>query len=234
MFPQDAPRLGAASRDRLKTGVAARALALGLVAALHLVFVLFLGRGGLPVPQTRFVQPARLIPETRPPRPRPPPIPTPLAAMPPAAFLPLPDVQIASQPPALPAAITPPLRSAGRLQSHFGAATDAGLGLDVGTSSGGGAGARGSLAGFEAAVRRAVLAGKRQPTLAWDRRDTCVVNYAVRVDSSGGLAGMRIDPCAVPEINAAARAAIEAAALPRPPDLGAASYEVHGSLIFRP
>ncbi len=106
--------------------------------------------------------------------------------------------------------------------------------MDVGTTSGGGAGSRGTLAGFEAAVRASVLAGKRQPTLAWNRRNTCVVNYRVTVARGGGLAGYAIDPCAVPEINQAARDAISHASLPAPPDLGASSYEVHGSLIFHP
>ena len=232
MASRDLHEMGAA-RGRPRSGLATRALALGLVAALHVVFLLFLGQGGLKVRLPRFVQPARLILDVHPPPP-PPSVPAPRLDAPAQAFLPAPEIRIADQPPPAPAAITKPSRTASPPASHFGAATDAGLGLDVGTSSGGGAGARGSLSGFEAAVRRAVLAGKRQPTLAWDRRDTCVVNYVVRVDRNGGLAGLHIDPCAVPEINQAARAAIQGAAFPRPPDLGAASYDVHGSLIFRP
>ena len=75
---------------------------------------------------------------------------------------------------------------------------------------------------FEAAVKRAVLQRKRQPSLAWDRRNTCVVNYTVKIARDGSLAGLSIDPCAIPEINDAARNAIrEAAPFPAPPDLGA-------------
>ncbi len=84
-------------------------------------------------------------------------------------------------------------------------------------------------------MRARVLAGKHQPTLAWDRRNTCVVNYRVSVGRDGALSGFTIDPCAIPEINEAARAAIRAAApFPPPPELGAASTEVHGTLIFHP
>ena len=117
---------------------------------------------------------------------------------------------------------------------HFAASTDTGLGLDVGTVAGGGAGSRGTLAGFEDLVRRRIVAGKRQPDLAWNRRNTCVVGYKVHIGTDGRLSGFSIDSCAVPEINEAARAAIQQAAYPRPPELGASSYEVHGSLVFRP
>ena len=80
-----------------------------------------------------------------------------------------------------------------------------------------------------------MLAAKRQPSLAWDRRNTCVVAYRVSVTRTGALAGFSIDPCGVPEINAAARATIQGAGpFPPPPDLGAAASEVHGSLIFHP
>ena len=84
-------------------------------------------------------------------------------------------------------------------------------------------------------MRTRILAAKHQPTLAWDRRNTCVVTYRVLVTDSGALAGFSIDPCAVPEINQAARDAIaHAGPFPRPPDLGASTTEVHGSMIFHP
>ena len=111
----------------------------------------------------------------------------------------------------------------------------AALGVSVATSGTGGAGSRGNLGDFEAAVKRAILARKIQPTLAWDRRNTCVVNYTARVAQDGSLAGFQIEPCAIPEINQAARTAIQRAApFPRPPDLGGRIYDVHGTLIFHP
>jgi protein TonB len=62
-----------------------------------------------------------------------------------------------------------------------------------------------------------------------------VINYTVTVARDGSLAGLTIDACAVPEINAAAAAAIRAAApFPAPPDLGAPRTDVHGTLIFQP
>jgi protein TonB len=62
-----------------------------------------------------------------------------------------------------------------------------------------------------------------------------VVNYRVRISQTGALAGLSIDPCAIPEINEAARAAIRAAApFPPPPATAGASANVSGSLIFHP
>jgi protein TonB len=212
---------------------ARRAIVCGTVILLHgLALIALSATGGLR-PVMRAVLPATLIlPERRPP-PVPPPLPAPAVSLAVQDIsVPMPDIRIIE--PAAPRAI---IRSAKAPvpQGHFGATTDLGLGLDVAASSGGGTGSRGSLAAFEAAVRRQVLAGKRQPSLAWERRNTCVVNYTVHVAASGSLAGFSIAPCAIAEINEAARAAIRSAApYPNPPDLGAASYEVHGSLVFRP
>ncbi len=167
--------------------------------------------------------------------PRPPDIKPPI--QPPLIEIPVPEVNVAP-PPAQNSAPRAVVRASphGPPASHFGAASgDAGLGIDAATTSSGGAGSRGSLGDFEAAVKRAVLNQKRQPTLAWDRRNTCVVNYAVRISRNGALAGLTIDPCGVPEINQAAQAAIRAAApFPAPPDLGASTTTVHGTLIFQP
>jgi protein TonB len=215
---------------------ARRAVSLAAVAGLHILVIALLMsqsasfRAALPI-----ITRTRLLPEPAP-RPPPPPAITPRLA-PPAMFVPLPSIAVAAPPerPAAPRAVAPgPNRAAPGL--HFGAATGGvGTGLDIDAAAGGGAASRGSLADFEAAVKRKVLAGKRQPSLAWDRRNTCVVNYALRIDRAGGLAGFTIAPCAVPEINEAARQAIRLAApFPAPPDLGAASVAVRGSLIFGP
>jgi protein TonB len=219
----------------LDEAAARRAVAFGAVLLLHLGLVaVLLDSGSARAPLPAAVLPARLI--LPPPR-HPPPLPSlpvpELAAAPPLA-VPVPEIRLAAPVEAAPA-VARAVARAGPPTSHFGAATEAGLGIDIGARAGGGAGSRGSLAAFEAAVRRQVLAGKRQPVLAWDRRNTCVVNYRVSVSRAGAIAGFTIDPCAIPEINEAARAAIRAAApFPPPPDLGAPSYEVHGSLIFRP
>ena len=84
-------------------------------------------------------------------------------------------------------------------------------------------------------MKRAILSRKVQPSLAWDRRNTCVINYTARVARDGSLAGFQIDACAIAEINGAAATAIQRAApFPRPPDLGARIYDVHGTMIFHP
>jgi protein TonB len=214
--------------------LARRAATLGAVVLVHVALLALLSATGNLPPVLAPILPAHLILASPKPPPPPPRLPEPKLAAPPAAFVPVPELQIAAPPPRAPQAITRSTPTAPPA-NHFGAATDAGLGLDVAAASGGGAGTRGSLAGFEAAVRARVLAGKRQPTLAWDRRNTCVVNYRVTVTSAGTLADFSIDPCAIPEINEAARTAIRhAAPFPRPPDLGAATAEVHGTLIFHP
>ena len=209
-----------------------RLVAAGTVLLLHVVLVGALAAGGVLSPVLRAVVPARLIIEHVPP-PAPPPIPLPQLAEPPAVPVPAPDIRLATpERPPIPRVVRP-VPAAGA--AHFGASIDTGLGLDVATASGGGAGTRGTLAGFEAAVRARVLARRQQPTLAWDRRNTCIINYTVHVAGDGSLAGLTIAPCAVQEINEAARQAIrDAAPFPRPPDLGAGNTDVHGSLIFRP
>jgi len=120
--------------------------------------------------------------------------------------------------------------------AHFGAGSgDEGVGVEATTSAGGGKQGRGSLGDFDAAVRAAILAKKHQPFMSDDRRRECVINYTVNVARDGSMAGFSIDPCAEPELNDAARQAIKnAAPFAPPPDLGAATYAVHGTLIFHP
>ncbi len=214
-----------------------RVISLGVVVLLHVVLIaVILSNSGATRSMMPIIAQAIVLPKDAVKPPPPPPI---VPTIPPPDLLPMPTPEIAVTPP-------PPSASAPRAiarvgpkapaVSHFGAAGgDAGLGLALATTGGGGAQGRGSLADFEAAVKRAVLRRKVQPVLAWDRRNTCVVNYTVTVARDGALAGLQIDPCAIPEINEAARTAIrEAAPFPRPPDLGGATYDVHGTLIFRP
>lgn len=214
---------------------ARRAATLGAAALLHAVFlaVLVTQADIVPARPPQSLQ-TRIIPSTTPP-PKPPAVEPRLPLIP--MEVPIPDVSVPPPPAqrAAPQAIVRVGPSAPPA-SHFApAAGAAGLGLDVATSAGGGARGRGSLAEFEAAVKHAVLARKVQPTLAWYLRNTCVINYTVSVARDGHLAGFTIDPCAIPEINAAAERAIRAAApFPPPPDLGAPRTDVHGTLIFHP
>jgi len=213
-----------------------RIVSLGVVAGLHgLLIALLLSQTdtvqiGLP----RVLQAVRILAPQRP-KPPPPSL-MPVLKLPDLAPIPAPDILIAQPASHRLLRAVVPMAPPAPAAAHFGpAADDAGLGIEVATTAGGGVRGRGSLADFQAAVRRAVLARRIQPALAWDRRNTCVVNYTVSVGVDGSLAGLSIDPCAVPEINAAAEAAIRAAApFPAPPDLGAASTAVHGTLVFRP
>ncbi len=181
--------------------------------------------------------PVRLLLEDTPKPPPPPPI-MPKLTPPELLPVPVPEIEVAPPPVAssAPRAIQRIAPRSAPTASHFGSASgDTGLGVNVATSVTGGSGSRGSLGDFEAAVKRAILARKVQPTLAWDRRNTCVVNYTAHVSRDGSLAGFRIEPCAIPEINEAARTAImQAAPFPPPPDLGGRTYDVHGTLIFHP
>jgi protein TonB len=217
--------------------VAPRMLSLGAVVLLHLALIALLlahsGRVAALLPSLAPVEVLRPEMHTPPPPPIQPLLPPPMQ-MP----VPIPEIVVASPPPAASNAPRAIVRTepSGPPVPHFGAASgDTGLGLALATTGAGGARGRGSLADFEAAVKRAVLAHKVQPVLAWDRRNTCVVNYTASVARDGSLAGLQIDACAVPEINEAARTAIrQAAPFPLPPDLGARSYDVHGTLIFHP
>jgi protein TonB len=214
-----------------------RAVPLTIVILFHvLIIALLISQTGLMrMPVLNFTV-AHIVPQAAP-RPKPPEVRPVLLSPPPPVQIPVPEVNVAP-PPARTAAPRAVMRAGphGPPASHFGAAGgDAGLGIDAATTSGGGAGARGSLGDWQAAVKGAVLRRKRQPTLAWDRRSTCVVNYSVTVTRGGSLARFNIDPCGVPEINQAARDAIRAAApFPTPPDLGAATATVQGTLIFYP
>jgi protein TonB len=212
-----------------------KATSFGIVVALHVLIVFALITQSATVqaflPQVMSVQ---ILQAAKPPPPPPqiqPKLPVVLME------IPVPEVQVAppSTQTSAPRAVVRASPS-GPPASHFGAAEgDAGLGVAVATSAGGGRGARGSLGDFDAAVKRAILARKVQPGLAWDVRNTCVINYSVRIARSGALAGFQIDPCAISEINQAAERAIRAAApFAQPPDLGAATYTVHGTLIFHP
>jgi protein TonB len=214
-----------------------RAASLGVVVLLHVaVLALILARSGMVPSLLPVLSPVQVLPPDAARPPPPPPI-VPLVRPPDLLPVPAPDIVVAPPPGPrnAPTAIAR-LAPHGPPVSHFGAASgDTGLGVALATSGTGGARGRGSLGDFEAAVKRAILARKVQPALAWDRRNTCVVNYTASVAPDGSLAGMHIEPCAVAEINEAAREAIRRAApFARPPDLGGATYDVHGTLIFHP
>ncbi len=221
---------------QLQQPATGRAATLGVVALLHIALIALLvtqsGTVAFLLPKSFTTT---ILPNDRPKPVKPPEI---QPKLPPVTMeVPIPEVDV--QPPPTQASAPRAIIRVGPQGppvSHFGAAAgDTGIGLNLATSAGGGTRGRGSMGDFEAAVKRAVLAHKVQPTLAWDRRNTCTINYTASVAANGSLAGLSIDACAIPEINAAAEAAIRAAApFPAPPDLGASHYDVHGTMIFHP
>lgn len=61
----------------------------------------------------------------------------------------------------------------------------------------------------------------------------CWVEYTLSVDRNGHLLDYRIKNCGDDRLDAAAQAAlIKGGPYPPPPDSGAASYEIHGALVF--
>jgi protein TonB len=61
----------------------------------------------------------------------------------------------------------------------------------------------------------------------------CWVEYTLTVDRNGNMLNYRIENCGDDRLDAAAQAAlIKGGPYPPPPDSGAASYEIHGALVF--
>lgn len=212
-----------------------RALSGGIVVMLHLALGIVLITQSEAVRDVlRPLVPATLLKPPPAEKPKPPEVPVKV----PPVLMPVPVPEVVVGPPPgqsnAPVAIVRVPGKAGPPVSHFGSAgEDTGLAVRANTGRGGGARGRGSLGDFDAAVKRAVLRQKRQPFLAFGRRRDCVVNYTVTIARDGSLAGVSIDPCAVPEINAQAMEAVRAAApFPAPPDLGAATTDVHGTLVY--
>ncbi len=116
---------------------------------------------------------------------------------------------------------------------HFSAAgADDGLGLDIGTPSGGTG--HGSLGDFDDAVKQRILAAKTYPPgmkYVWNE---CVIEYRVTVDHTGQLLNYSITGCDNPFLESAARAAIiSASPFPVPPDFGGTQYDVYGTLVYK-
>jgi len=201
----------------------------GTVAGLHLALILLLLGDRLPdMSRPRSLVSAALVSE-HPPAPKPVPHVVPMLQAP-AAIVPLPDIKIAESAPPK----ASPLRAPAQAAPSRATQGD-GLEMEVATAPGGGALARAALDDFEAGVKARIEAGKRQPVLAKELRNTCLITYTISIDRSGRMLSYRIDPCTVAAINEAARAAISRAGpFAPPPDLGASRTDVHGSLVFEP
>lgn len=116
---------------------------------------------------------------------------------------------------------------------HFGTTgATAGLGLDLGTPSGGSR--HGSIGDFDDAVKQRIEAAKTYPPGIPYMWNECVVEYQVTVNQTGQLLSYRLYGCDDPFLDSAARAAIlMASPFPVPPDFGGSQYTVFGSLVFK-
>jgi periplasmic protein TonB len=196
------------------------------------------------------VRPGRILSVTLvrvppPPPPKPRPVEKPVAASPPPVPKPVP--QAAPGPVALPKPkalaqqhSTQERKSMAKTIEgppvmHFGAAGAApGLGLDLGTPSGGGGSGHGSIGAFDDEVKSKIEAAKTYPPGIPYMWNECVVEYQVTVDASGNLLNYKLYGCNDPFLDSAARAAIlMASPFPVPPDFGGSHYTVFGSLVFK-
>jgi len=117
--------------------------------------------------------------------------------------------------------------------AHFGTSgVEAGLGLGLGTPSGGNG--HGSIGDFDDAVKQRIEAAKTYPPgipYIWNE---CVVEYQVTVNQAGQLLSYKLYGCDDPFLDSAARAAIlMASPFPVPPNFGGSQYTVFGSLVFK-
>lgn len=177
--------------------------------------------------------PAKPKPVTRPVLPAsPPPAPVPLrraAPRPVTAARPnriVPRPAPARRPIARTAPVGPPVM-------HFGAADESGLGLDLGTPSGGGGSGHGSIDAFDEAVKRRIQSMKTYPPGLPYMPMECIVEYRVSVDRNGNMIDYRLTGCGNAFLDSATRAAIlKAAPFARPPDFGGNRYDVYGTMIY--
>jgi outer membrane biosynthesis protein TonB len=116
---------------------------------------------------------------------------------------------------------------------HFGTSgAESGLGLDLGSPSGGNG--QGSIGDFDDAVKQRIEAAKTYPPGIPYMWNECVVEYQVTVNQTGQLLSYKLYGCDDPFLDSAARAAIlMASPFPVPPNFGGSQYTVFGSLVFK-
>jgi outer membrane biosynthesis protein TonB len=67
-----------------------------------------------------------------------------------------------------------------------------------------------------------------------DFRQQCVVDYEITVDRNGNMLSYKYEPCGNAKLDAAADAGLrKSGPFPPPPNLGAESYVIYGTQIFR-
>ncbi len=110
-----------------------------------------------------------------------------------------------------------------------------GGGANVATSGLGSAGdgvARHAPSEYAEKVKARIMANKVFPMEAQLKGQECIVTYTVTVDRSGRMTAHHIDPCPYPLVNQAAEQAILKSGPYDPPEAGAETRTIYGSLPF--
>jgi protein TonB len=195
----------------------------GLLAAL-----LIFGRG-LSVPKP----PPIFYLTLAPPRPEPvkPPEAVPTPAPTPKFIAPAPPPKPVEKPKKPAAAPSPPAET-GPPVHFFAPGAGSGTGIAAGGLGSGESGARHAPTDYADKVKARILANKVFPMAAQLLGQECVITYSVTIDRTGRMIAHHIDPCLYPMVNEAAEAAILKGGPYDPPENGAETRVVYGSLPF--
>lgn len=220
------------------------AFAISLICHALLLWFMPHGQGRPAPPEQRTPFAVRLAPPTVPaPAPVPPaePVPQPVAKSPPASPRRAPALAKSAPSPVViapaPAVEEPPLPSPPsppRHQMKAASGRSAGGGRSA-ARQGGGSGSVSVYAppDYAEKVKTRVNAAIVYPADAKRFLQQCWVEYTLTVDRNGNMLNYRIENCGDDRLDAAAQAAlIKGGPYPPPPDSGAASYEIHGALVF--
>lgn len=135
-------------------------------------------------------------------------------------------------PAAAPPAAKPPAND-GPPVHYFGGGPSAGTGVAAsGLGSAGDGVARHAPSDYAEKVKARILANKVFPMEAQLKGQECVITYTVTVDKTGQMIAHHIDPCLYPLVNQAAEQAILKSGPYDPPENGAETRVVYGSLPF--
>jgi outer membrane biosynthesis protein TonB len=171
------------------------------------------------------------------PRPPPEPVKPPAIEPPPAAPAPKivqlpPAPQKPAEKPKRPAAVPPPAADAGPPVHFFAPGAGAGTGTIASGLGTGDGGVRHAPTDYADKVKARILAHKVFPMAAQLLRQECVITYSVTIDRTGRMIAHHIDPCLYPMVNEAAETAILKGGPYEPPENGAETRVVYGSLPF--
>jgi len=171
----------------------------------------------------------RALPEPVRPEIKPPPAPLPQIAQPVQA----PPKPVPKPRKPAPAPAAPPPADTGPPVHYFAPGGGAGTGIVASGLGSDSAGiARHAPSDYADKVKARILAHKVFPMEAQLKRQECVITYSVTIDRTGRMIAHHIDPCLYPMVNDAAEAAILNSGPYEPPENGAETRIVYGSLPF--